>query len=401
MLVKSGLVSAANVDRALAAQTHQHVRIGTLLRNAGVATGEVITRMLARQLGVPAALARHLESMDARLAAQLPPGFGRANFVVPLLPAADGTIVICVRDPGTPGLLESLQQFIPGKLVLAVALEGALQPIVDQIYSADDDVDIDMGMDWDQGGLGTVPTESFDGPVEGDVYASGKFELTTLDDSSISRSAIEVEGKSATPPSQRAAPNAAASILNSPTPVAIAPPAASVPAAPAVVRPRERMNTLSPESADALLAQTSERDAVNAIVLDVARRFADSAVFLAVKDGVALGHDGFGGTLDGAVSAIALPLTLPSTVREVIERQTDYLGPRPKGGNLVWTRLLGLLGSSPIISVHRIMVGTRPVAILITAVPQADTTISKTLTNVCLAAGEAYARILRDRKKKP
>jgi Type II secretion system (T2SS), protein E, N-terminal domain len=182
LLVDQGWVAAADVQQALADQGPLGVRLASLLVGRGLLDVDHAARALALQHGVPAALARHLESRDRDAATWLRAQDAHAWQAVPIGLARNLSVVVCVRDPDRENLREELERALRRPVTLAVACAAVLTPLLREVYGpAPDAFDIDLtfpGLEGERGG-------ALDDAL--DPFASGSFTLAALDDDAVRR----------------------------------------------------------------------------------------------------------------------------------------------------------------------------------------------------------------------
>jgi hypothetical protein len=321
LLLADGVLGARDLDAALSDQVVTRAagggamsRLGSLLYRRGMVPADVIGRALARQHAVPAALSRHLEQRDPALAALVPAELARRFVVLPVAQtrAEDGAmaLIVCMRDPGDPAAIDLLRRAAGAPIVPAVACEAVLAPLVASVYAAPpagapvEEVDVDLE---DSGPIVDAPL---------DPLSSGRFQLVGLDDHGVSRDESQV----APPSTQRASGRVAI-----PAALAEAP-------------------TL--DEAVARIAGGTHRDAIaDAAIAYLAGRWS-GALVMVVRDGLALGHRGFGGALNpAAVEALVVPLNQPSVLRAAHDRRAPYIGP-PTETSVVQDRFLRAAGWS-------------------------------------------------------
>lgn len=329
ILLADGVIGARDLDAALSeqlmARAGEHAagsdaaaRLGSILYRQGLVPADVIARALARQHAVPAALGRHLDQRDPALAQLVPADLARRFVALPVAQTRnDGApaLIVCMRDPGDPAALTLLGRAARMPIVAAVACEAVLAPLVAAVYGraapapADDDAaveEMDVNLE-DTGPIAVVPL---------DPLSSGSFQLVDLDDQSVARDESQIVASTTQRPSGRI----------------------SVPAAPALV---------SLDSTRAQIGRVTQRDAIaDAAVAYLAGRWS-GAVVLVVRDGLALGHRGFGGALTPAsVESLVVPLNQPSVLRTAHDRRAPYVGP-PMETSVVQDRFLRAIGCAP------------------------------------------------------
>ena len=393
ILIAGGRVKVADVERALMRQRTTGARIGATLVEAGVVDVDEIARALARQHGVPAALARHLAGRDSSLVPRLPVELARATWALPiaLSRSADGlALVVCFRDP-TAEVIGRVAAAVGQPVIPAVACELALRREIDLSYpkppvtkTADDEA-VDVFFD--------EPSQPF-AELEG-------LALVDLDDQGVSRDEsqsfalphLRASGPSA--PTQPAVgriplPPAATAPVIAP-PAATPPPAAPPPAAP-----------LRLDEAVTRIATATSRDAIAEAALDFLRGGWKAALVLVVKDGMALGHKGFGGNITPAsTESIVVPLNQPSFLRTAHDDRRAFVGEAPIG-NLAQDRFMKLfagLGTRTVVA-SPVNVRDRPVCLVFALGPTGN--LKEAAAQVTVLAhgmGEAYLRLILEAKK--
>ncbi|MEZ4368389.1 MAG: hypothetical protein R2939_19230 [Kofleriaceae bacterium] len=181
ILVAEGLVLDGDVARALAAQARHRRRLGAILIGAGLVTADAVARALSRQLGVPAALEKHLAARDPSLPPRLSATTAHRYGAVPIARSRDGALVVCLRDPRAAQALAALERELDARVVPAAASEALLTPLLEQLYGAPDDdfdVDVDLG---DGDPAPAAPPDELGG------FGLGGFTLARLDDDGVSK----------------------------------------------------------------------------------------------------------------------------------------------------------------------------------------------------------------------
>jgi hypothetical protein len=345
ILLADGVIGARDLDAVLSEQLmaragehaaggHGAIRLGSLLYKHGLVPADVIARALARQHAVPAALGRHLEQRDPALAGLLPAELARRFVALPVAQSRAGgglALIVCMRDPNDPAAIDLISRATRMPVVAAVACEAVLAPLVAKVYAgaparpasapapaplaADDPVEeIDVNLE-DTGPIVAEPL---------DPLSSGSFTLVGLDDSGVARDESQIAPSTTQRPSGRISAQVAAPA-----------PAPALSSAPTL------------DATRAQIGRVTERDAIaDAAIAYLAGRWS-GAVVLVVRDGLALGHRGFGGALTPAsVEAIVVPLNQPSVLRTSHDRRAPYIGP-PMETSVVQDRFLRAAGAAP------------------------------------------------------
>lgn len=206
ILIEDGAVTASDLAAAVAERAlAPNPRLGAILIRRGVIAPDGIARALARQHGVPAALARHLEQRDPAVSACLPDDLALRLTALPLARSRIGdqlAVVVCLRDPRDPVGLELVSRALGEPIIPAVASEAILVPAVHAAYGAlarparvpviDDSVDVVFD---DASGPIVAPDDDavahdviLDEPsAPGDPMASGALTLVGLDEAGVAR----------------------------------------------------------------------------------------------------------------------------------------------------------------------------------------------------------------------
>ncbi len=132
LLVEQGLLTAEQLEQALAAQRDNGRKLGRLITEAGWASEEQIAQALSRQLRIPYVdlsrravapeLARLLPEMQARRLRAL------------VLEETPGSLLVALADPTDPSSMEELQRLLKRPLRLAAAAETPLVTALDAAY---------------------------------------------------------------------------------------------------------------------------------------------------------------------------------------------------------------------------------------------------------------------------
>jgi Type II secretion system (T2SS), protein E, N-terminal domain len=423
ILIEEGWATAGDVASALADQADLGLRLASLLISRGLLDPDQAARALGRQHGVPAALLRHLTARDREVARLLDPDIAHGYSALALAIARDGSVVVCVRDPGRAELRAALEHVLRRPVTLVVASCSALMPLLREVYGAPpDDFEVDMSF-----GEPAPPAAAADF----DAFASGELTLASLDDVGVARgqdldqptwlprTSAAVSG----PPPATWSPSVAAAAAAAPrfTPVAGMPalsgkqtPPAGLPALVGRQTPPTGSSALSMLSgkqtgsgsgsalaptelvtaAAAAMAQAQTRDQVLDGAFAALTPTWSSAVLFSVKDSAALGQRGFGGQLTPhSVATLVIPLQSPSLLRAAWQSRELAEG---GAASPVQDRLLRLLGGGPAYCAPVELAG-RVVGLLAAASPS-DPRAPSALTSLAHALGEHLGRIIRAAK---
>ena len=441
ILLADGVIGTSDLDAALSEQlmtrAAEHAagaasvtRLGSILYRRGLVPADVIARALARQHGVPAALARHLESRDPALATYLPADLARRHMALPVAQTrseAGLALVVCMRDPNDAAALGNMTRAARMPILAAVTCEAVLAPIVAKVYATNattsapsgrasahaptapppmgatppaaapqpraatapiapppptastpfDDGSDGVDVEFEDTGPITFPADD-DAVVAAafDPLTSGSYTLVELDDRGVARDETQVA-----PPQRPSSPMMAVHLRDS----------ASHP--------------ISLTATLARIHDAPQRDEVaDAAIAFLAGRWA-GAVVLLVRDELALGHRGFGGTLNpAAVEAIVVPLAQPSVLRTAHDRKAPFIGVPVETGALAerFLRVVGATGHQVVVA--PLTVRDRVVALLFAHGPQPGPEHATAVDDVLVVARAmetAFVRLIREQKRAP
>ncbi len=158
MLIREGIVTAEQLDRALNERRTGGLRIGSALVKLGFVSELDLTRALARHYRMPAVdLSKH--TVDARVARIISAEIAQKHLVLPL--KKDGrTLTVAMADPGNLAVVDELKfrtgldifPVIAGEMLIRNAIErcyetatdsGAMQSMLDSLVAGmDPDVEV-------------------------------------------------------------------------------------------------------------------------------------------------------------------------------------------------------------------------------------------------------------------
>jgi len=138
LLVEQKVISAADLDIALAAQKKSGRRLGRIIVESGLAGENDIAQALARQLSLPFIDLRKF-SPEASVLQLLPETQARRFRAIPLA-RRDGSIFVGMADPTDLSAYDEIARLIHESIQLAVVAEGDLLAAIDRIYRRTDDI---------------------------------------------------------------------------------------------------------------------------------------------------------------------------------------------------------------------------------------------------------------------
>jgi hypothetical protein len=387
-LVRDGLITSADLKEGLALARERGIRLASALVILGRLSADDASRALAEQHGVPAALSKHLEGRDLALATLLPPGLGRSLAALPLaVSRGHDAVVVCVRDPG-PLAAAAVERALGRSIVLAVAVESLLLPLIAETYpepaDASDDFDVDLETDASE-------------PLLSDGFDASALQLVDLDDRGVSRDLTQITSSQritsigvATTDGLSAAVAEPSRARRNSSPFAVIMPSADAASPgfaldPALVR----------------ISAADSRDQVIEALLGFLRHRFDVAVVFVVRDGLALGQVGFGnGQTSDAIGALVMPLTQPSVLRVAHERVATYVGGSGEA-SMVQDRMFRMFGGAPRqLVVVPVSIKDRVVNLLYAHGPRGVSIedAAGELGTLAEAAEEAFVRIILETK---
>ncbi|MHB1862547.1 MAG: GspE/PulE family protein [Gemmatimonadaceae bacterium] len=154
LLVREGLISKEQLEKALQEQKQSGTRVGYNLVKLGFIHETELTKMLARQYKMPAVDLSKFE-VDPRIAKLIPGDLALKHLVLPL--KREGrTLTVAMADPTNLGVLEDLKfitrydifPVIAGEFTIKNALEKVFETTDTQMTSLLEDIE-GMGLDGD------------------------------------------------------------------------------------------------------------------------------------------------------------------------------------------------------------------------------------------------------------
>ncbi len=136
ILVKEGLLSRERLAQALIEQRSSGMPLGFVLAKQGLVPEVEITRIVARQLRVPAVDLSHFE-VDQKILKLIPPEIAKRHVVLPL--KREGrTLTVAMSSPTDQVLLQELRFITRYDLFPVFAGEFTLRSLIDKYYDASD-----------------------------------------------------------------------------------------------------------------------------------------------------------------------------------------------------------------------------------------------------------------------
>ena len=134
LLVREGLISREQLDKALQEQKQNGTRVGYNLVKLGFIQETELTKILARQFKMPAVDLSRFE-VDPRIAKLIPADLALKHLVLPL--KRDGrTLTVAMADPTNLGVLEDLKFITRYDIFPVIGGEFTLKTTVERLYES-------------------------------------------------------------------------------------------------------------------------------------------------------------------------------------------------------------------------------------------------------------------------
>jgi len=158
ILVSTGVVTAEQVDEALAVQSQKGGRIGEVLIGLKRVDETDVAQALARQLGLTCAPDLTAHDVDTELASRVPIAFAKRYGIVPL-GREDGSVRLAVTDPLDLTAIDQVAKLVGLRPRLVVTSPRVLLEVVNRTYDVAGDSARDMIEDLDIESLDTLAHE--------------------------------------------------------------------------------------------------------------------------------------------------------------------------------------------------------------------------------------------------
>ncbi len=406
MLVRDGRLTEAQLSQALAFQARDGARFGTVLYEHGLVDLEALTIYLGLELGIPIATGAMLERAKRAAVRLLQPAQAFKHKCVPLV-VQDRQLIAAIEDPHDFATLEALTQITGYRVLPRVAPEVRIYYYIERYYGVarparftkfgdsprGSDAVADAGLPAPPlPGLPPVPAAPVTAPGPRPKLKSMKLaSVSVFDESALE---LEAEDLLETLDADEAAPAEAAAQVR-PHRTTVPPPIAG----PALVD-TARPGPMSVEVSLTELATLTDRNRIVEVLMGHAALLFDVAVLFAVRDQMAFGWKAFG-NVPGVqyVEHLLIPLDAPSVLQAATVTGLAHGPPTPSTVNNYLYKVLGC--AEPRYAVAGVvMIGKRIVNILYGHGREPTPTQIEDLRSVCLAAAEAYARLIAVQKTK-
>ncbi len=138
LLVEQKVISAADLEVALAAQKRSGRRLGRIIVETGLAGENDIAQALARQLALPFVDLRRFNP-ETRIIQLLSETQARRFRALPLM-RRDGDVLVGMADPTDLAAYDEIARLVGEGIQLAVVAEGDLLAAIDRLYRRTDDI---------------------------------------------------------------------------------------------------------------------------------------------------------------------------------------------------------------------------------------------------------------------
>jgi type IV pilus assembly protein PilB len=136
LLVREGLISREQLQKALDEQRQSGTRVGYNLVKLGFIEENQLTRTLARQFKMPAVDLSKFE-VDTKIIKLIPTDLATKNLVLPL--KRDGrTLTVAMADPTNLGVIEDLKFITRYDIFPVIAGEFTLRNVIEKHYESND-----------------------------------------------------------------------------------------------------------------------------------------------------------------------------------------------------------------------------------------------------------------------
>ncbi|MEO7095975.1 MAG: hypothetical protein ABI175_22125 [Polyangiales bacterium] len=453
LLVASGLLTTEQIDQALRAQVMWGARLGTNLIELGFLDLDQLSTALGHQHGMPAALARHFEKVDRELQQLLSPDVAHKLTCVPLVRVgAERKVVIASCSPLTAKGLAIVADELcvdPRVIIPSIAAELRMRYQLERIYGihrpsrfmrspgenrqsfhnleievADSDVDIqpyreldDLSIDVDLGHVEQLDDDDLTleptrerAPTEVEDHPAGALALDDLPPSDLADdlavpTLVEEDNSSGKERRKYARTLADGPVDRQSMPIPIIPVGSGpIPTAGALGRiaiRRVKKTVGAPDDGNTLgeatraIRRATDRDTVAALVIEALFRFAPSchaATMLVVRGGIATSWRGFCRS-GGPEAEVVVPLDQPGLVPRASRHNSTMRAPMSELGPIDQLLLLSL-GATGELCVVPVSISGQ-VLCVIAMVTEIGAQLG-TAESIAVAAGAAFARLMRD-----
>jgi hypothetical protein len=409
MLIRDGRLTDAQLQAALATQSRDGGRLGTVLFELGMVDLEALTVYLGLELGIPIATGAMLERAKRAAVRMLQPAQAYRYKVVPLV-IQDRQLIAAIEDPHDFATLDAMAQATGYRVLPRVCPEVRVYYYIERYYGVarparftkfgdtprGDDQAVDTGLPAPPlPGLPPVPIAPVTAPgPKPRLRTSRIVTAARFDDSE----ALELDAEDLID-SLDADDTAAAEAK----PIAETTRVPIVSGAMPVLTPPPLVESLDAEAALTALATANDRNRIVEVLLGFLQSSFDAGLVFTVRDHMAFGWKATGAVPGHAfVEHLLIPLDPPSILQAAIAQESGvFHGPvTPSTVNTYLFKTIGV--TEPHVAIAgAIAIGKRLVNIIYGQRASDLTPLQlEDLTQICTVAAEAYARLIAGRKKK-
>lgn len=322
-LVRDGVVTPAQLRRALEAQVIEGGRIGTSLVQIEALDLDKLTLALSQQLGVPPGTTARFKEADPAVVARLSPTLAARHQAVPLS-VTRGAVEVALVEPRRAAVVDAVSAALGARVVPLVAAELRLAYYLEALY----------GVTRPARFLRMPPPPPDRGADERRRFVTASPPLPAPVQAPDDRSALRSTLARITPVKRATAsmaPVTAASPDDFDLPIDV----------------DNRRVSDGARAAIDRLAVAENGPELGAAIVTYLREHVGCGLALVVREEAALGWVGHASTDEATLQAIAVPLHLPTALQIARDARATYCGPPPPAGETWHARLAELLGSPP------------------------------------------------------
>ncbi|MGC8916423.1 MAG: type IV-A pilus assembly ATPase PilB [Thermoanaerobaculum sp.] len=156
LLLKAGMITPAQLEKALEDQRSRGGKLGEVLRRLGYVSEEDIIECLSHQYGVPSINLRNFD-IDPQVAKLIPEEQARKHNVIAILKTGQ-TLTVAMADPTNIFAVDDITFSTGFKVDPVVASEEAISEAIDKIYGSTREVELKKVME----DLATVEEEALE-----------------------------------------------------------------------------------------------------------------------------------------------------------------------------------------------------------------------------------------------
>jgi type IV pilus assembly protein PilB len=136
LLIKEGLITKADLDKAFAAQKQEGGRLGEVIVKLGIIKEEDIVRVLAKQLGIPyfsLGTGMLKPAANQKLETFIPHEFAYKNYVLPLMHTLK-SLTVAMSDPLDLFLIDNLRKLTGCEINPVIATKSDIFKSIEDFY---------------------------------------------------------------------------------------------------------------------------------------------------------------------------------------------------------------------------------------------------------------------------